>query len=179
MVNSSGIIRDQATDLETFTHINVFCDDRDFMTIASSVVSRLALFPLVSSEVFETCPDEVEEDTGSNISSERVLCREGTCSDSAAAFLRSEKEREVADFFRVGIASRMVSDLDTLSSDMRRGLRGVVGASGVAGQKGDGGSWNSSLTGVLTGFDRCLRLVGHTYSMILRPTRVSICKRMG
>ena len=125
------------TNLETLTQMNVFCEDLDFMTVASSVVSR---FGLVSSDVFEMWPED-EEESDNSPSWDRVRCREGTCSESAAAFLRSVKERDVADFLSVGTASLLGSDLDpAMSSDARRGLRGVAGVSGAAGESGDGGS---------------------------------------
>ena len=56
------------TYLETFTKMNVFCDDRVFMTVASSAVSRLegtGVLSRESSDVFE-CPDEPPAESSSS-----------------------------------------------------------------------------------------------------------------
>ena len=180
--------------LNTLTHTNVFCDDRVFITAASSVSCLRCDDVLDSSEERDICPDELTDRLNS-ASDDRVLCSlGGTLSASFCAVLRrSVNDRDIGDLRSPGTVSVFSRDGEGMSADARRigfdvalssvgpwtvgagvgrGLRTATGDDGA-----DGGRCNSSVSSA----PFCCRLLraGQTYSMMRRPTRVSIWRRIG
>ena len=156
------------TNLETFTRMKVFCEERVFISTASSFSgrsSRLAFLILrESSLTFK-----------SGVAARPKEVSTGVFVDSAAALRKSVNDREVPSFLRLGASLFESHDVRGFCNNRADSKEDLDGGGCPEGR------WDSAESRIARWVsNRFLpRRAGQTYSMIRWPRRASSCRRMG